>query len=148
MWETLAQVLKVDHVTVLSTDEDQRAAEREQWDDGTNFLAVAPGVIMGYDRNVATNTMLRRPASKSSPLMAANWAGAAWPRCMTCPIEKRPSVMSKQKYLKDLKGRSLLKDTDLSEGEFLALVDLAGSPAPGEVDGHWKKKQLKAGISR
>ena len=45
---------------MLTTDEDIRAAEREQWDDGTNYLAVAPGVVMGYDRNVATNTMLRK----------------------------------------------------------------------------------------
>ena len=53
-------VLGVDEVTVLITDEDIRAAEREQWDDGTNYLAVAPGVVFGYDRNVATNTMLRK----------------------------------------------------------------------------------------
>ena len=45
---------------MLTTDEDVRAAEREQWDDGTNYLAVAPGVVMGYERNVATNTMLRK----------------------------------------------------------------------------------------
>ena len=49
----------MDEITVLTTDEDIRAAEREQWDDGTNYLAVAPGVVMGYERNVATNTMLR-----------------------------------------------------------------------------------------
>jgi arginine deiminase len=60
LWETLAEVLEVDAVRVLTTDEDIRAAEREQWDDGTNFLAVAPGVVLGYDRNVATNTMLRK----------------------------------------------------------------------------------------
>jgi arginine deiminase len=42
-------------VSVLTTDEDIRAAEREQWDDGTNYLAVAPGVVMGYERNVPTN---------------------------------------------------------------------------------------------
>ncbi|HEX4088514.1 MAG TPA: arginine deiminase family protein [Trebonia sp.] len=35
---------------MLSTDEDIRAAEREQWDDGTNYPAVAPGVIVGYER--------------------------------------------------------------------------------------------------
>ena len=45
---------------MLTTDEDIRAAEREQWDDGTNYLAVAPGVVFGYERNVATNTMLRK----------------------------------------------------------------------------------------
>ena len=47
-----------EHVTILATDEDVRAAEREQWDDGTNYLAVSPGVVFGYDRNVATNAML------------------------------------------------------------------------------------------
>ena len=60
LWDTLAEVLEVDKVTVLTTDEDIRAAEREQWDDGTNYLAVAPGVVFGYERNVATNTMLRK----------------------------------------------------------------------------------------
>jgi arginine deiminase len=40
-WAALAQALKVDEVTVLTTDEDIRAAEREQWDDGNNYLAVA-----------------------------------------------------------------------------------------------------------
>ena len=42
LWDTLAQMLGVAKVTVLTTDEDIRAAEREQWDDGTNYLAVAP----------------------------------------------------------------------------------------------------------
>ena len=60
LWDTLAEILEVDEITVLTTDEDIRAAEREQWDDGTNYLAVAPGVVFGYDRNVATNTMLRK----------------------------------------------------------------------------------------
>ncbi|HEY2268231.1 MAG TPA: arginine deiminase, partial [Streptosporangiaceae bacterium] len=60
LWGTVAEVIGVDKVTVLTTDEDVRAAEREQWDDGNNYLAVAPGVIVGYERNVATNTMLRQ----------------------------------------------------------------------------------------
>ena len=60
LWDALAAALDVTELTVLTTDEDIRAAEREQWDDGNNYLAVAPGVILGYDRNVATNTMLRK----------------------------------------------------------------------------------------
>ena len=62
LWEAVAAALGIDasELTVLSTDEDIRAAEREQWDDGANYLAVAPGVVYGYERNVPTNTMLRR----------------------------------------------------------------------------------------
>lgn len=45
LWDQLAETLDVSEVTVLATDEDVRAAEREQWDDGTNYLAVAPGVV-------------------------------------------------------------------------------------------------------
>ena len=52
--------------------------------------------------------------------------------------------MSKQKYLKDLKGRSLLKDTDLSKEEFLALVDLAGILRQ-EKWTDTEKKQLEVG---
>ena len=44
---------------MLQADEDPRAAAREQWNDADNYLAVAPGVVLGYDRNVVTNTMLR-----------------------------------------------------------------------------------------
>ena len=48
-------------------DEDVRAAQHEQWDDGTNYLAVAPGVVMGYERNVATNTTTRASAATMDP---------------------------------------------------------------------------------
>ena len=52
---------------MLTTDEDIRAAEREQWDDGNNYLAVSPGVVLGYDRNVATTPCCASTASKRSP---------------------------------------------------------------------------------
>ncbi|GEP39446.1 arginine deiminase [Nocardioides psychrotolerans] len=89
LWSVVAEALGFDDLRILRTPIDKRGAEREQWDDGNNFLAVAPGVILGYERNVTTNRYLTDEGITVVPVVGEELGrGRGGPRCMTCPIER------------------------------------------------------------
>lgn len=86
--ETLAHYLGLERVTLIQCGgQDQIAAQREQWNDGSNTLCIRPGVVIAYDRNYITNqiledhgiTVLKIPSGELS-------RGRGGPRCMSMPL--------------------------------------------------------------
>ena len=87
----VAEALGLDRVRHVDTGLDPIAAEREQWDDGNNTLAVAPGVVLAYERNTGTNAALREAGIEVLEIAGDQLgSGRGGPRCMSCPVRRDP----------------------------------------------------------
>ena len=83
----LEKYLKRDITLIPCGGGDKIISEREQWNDGSNTLCIAPGVVIVYDRNNITNAVLRRYGIKVLEMHGSELSrGRGGPRCMSMPL--------------------------------------------------------------
>ncbi|HEX2072187.1 MAG TPA: arginine deiminase family protein, partial [Geodermatophilus sp.] len=86
-----AAAMGIDRLRVIDTGLDPVTAEREQWDDGNNTLALAPRLAVAYERNTVTNEALEAAGIEVVPIAGSELgSGRGGPRCMSCPISRTP----------------------------------------------------------
>ena len=88
--KTLAKELKLPAVELIRCGGGEiLAAQREQWNDGSNTLCIAPGTVITYERNYVSNDLLDKSGIKVLSIPSAELSrGRGGPRCMSCPINR------------------------------------------------------------
>lgn len=89
--EACADALGVDRIRTIETGGDHFQAAREQWDDANNVVAIEPGVVIAYSKNVHTNARLREAGIEVLEIEGSELGkGRGGGHCMTCPIVRDP----------------------------------------------------------
>ena len=84
-----ARAMGIDRLRLIDTGLDPVTAEREQWDDGNNTLAIEPKVAIAYERNLETNERLEAAGIEVIAISGSELgSGRGGPRCMSCPISR------------------------------------------------------------
>ena len=140
--EILEKYLKRKITLIPCAGGEKISAEREQWNDGTNTLCIAPGVVVVYDRNNITNNILREHGIKVYEMSSAELSrGRGGPRCMSMPLirddidneqyDRNCKCLLKEESIKkinnriDLRGRNFLTLLDYTPEEIRYLLDLS-----------------------
>jgi arginine deiminase len=86
-----AKAMRIDTLHQIDTGLDPVTAEREQWDDGNNTLALAPRLAVAYERNDGTNDRLEEAGIEVIRIAGSELgSGRGGPRCMSCPVSRAP----------------------------------------------------------